>query len=830
MKKNLLILSVMLLPFMLTASDTDSADLSVAMSLPSLSTEGPGAGKRFLEAAPEYAETSIRHQVFLPDDWSPDWKGKKRSWPVVVEYTGNVYPPTGSTGQIEDSALGYGLTGGKWIWIVLPFIAKNLKQHELMWWGDEAATVEYAKLNVPRLCATYGGNPSQVVLCGFSRGAIAVNYIGLHDDDIAKLWCGFMSHDHYDGLQAWPGTTWASSLEVYQKFAGERLRRLKGRPVLISQANESGGTQMIERYIGDRKEIAQFTYLGFAMKSIFREIPNTLFKHTHTDRWMLVASPERQRARAWLAELFSAQEPQPEGWPLTVPGEWDYVNKRFPQRFDLAMPGRYAAANMDTTTGAILPSSWMQQHATLVGRLDALTTSPEIVLIGDSITQNWGNTALMGKSLAAIRPVPAWTSHFPNYLFFNLGQAGGSQTAALWRLKHGGLKGSHGKAMMDPKLAIVNLGVNPLIVSDNYAEMAVGTRRVAEEVRRQLPQCRVLVLAVYPTARKAERVAPLNAAVAKELKPLTDDPTSLITYLDIGAQFLEADGVTLKEQYFHDRLHPNELGYEVISRAIKPTVDALMLQAYGGRPFPTIAVPAEVAGARNVPLPIPITVEDTAGAAGELRVSAVSDLLALVAEEGLVVSGQGGQRTLTLTPKADQGGVARIRIDATNALGQTARQEVLVTIGDPLPPLVIYGDSYENGWKANGGPNPDNTAQVRTGAKSLKVSHADFRVDATKGRGADIQNYRSVTFWLNGGDTGDQKLQLYLCQMGGAFAVMPVPPAEKGTYRKVTIPLDAFRHAGGTELNGLMFKGSGQTELFIDDMTLDPCNPMRMTP
>ena len=541
--------------------------------------------------------------------------------------------------------------------------------------------------------------------------------------------------------------------------------------------------------------------------------------------------PAAEPAQPTATELGDPdREPQPEGWPLTVPAQWDYVNRRFPQRFDLAMPGRYAAANMDTTTGAILPGSWMQQHATLVGRLDALTSSPEIVLIGDSITQNLGNTALMGKSLAATRPVPAWTTHFPNYLFFNLGQAGGSQTAALWRLKHGGLKGSHGAAKLDPKLAIVNLGVNPLIVSDNYAEMAVGTRRVAEEVRKQFPQCRVLVLAVYPTARKAERVAPLNAAVAKELKPLTDDPASLITYLDIGAHFLEADGVTLKEQYFHDRLHPNDLGYEVISMAIKPTVEALMLHAYGGRPFPTLAAPAEIAGARNAPLQIPITVEDSAGEAGELRVSAVSDLPALVAEDGLVVSGQGGLRTLTLTPKPDQGGAARIRIDATNALGQTARQEVQVTIGDPLPPLVIYGDGYENGWKANGGPDPDNTAQVRTGAKSLRVTHTDFRIDAAKGRGADIRNYRSVTFWLHGGDTGGQKMQLYLCQFGGPFAVLPVPPADKGTYRKVTIPLDAFRHAGGKDLNGLMFKGVGEADLYIDDITLDPCNPIRTEP
>jgi len=519
-------------------------------------------------------------------------------------------------------------------------------------------------------------------------------------------------------------------------------------------------------------------------------------------------------------------EPQPEGWPLTVPAQWEYVNRRFKQGSFEPIPGRYQAPNMDPKTGEIQRSSWMMQHAAMVERLDSLTSSPDVVLIGDSITQNWGNTALMGKSLAAIRSVPAWDEHFPNYLFYNSGQAGGAQDTALWRLRHGGLTGSHGKAVVNPKLAIVNLGVNPIIGSEDYARMAVGTRRVAEEVRRQFPECRVLVLAVYPTARKAERVAPLNAAVAAELKPLTDDPQSGIHYLDIGEHFLEADGVTLKEQFFHDRLHPNELGYDVIARAIKPKVDELMQQAYGGRPFPTIKSPTEAAGPRDTPLKIQFEVDDPAGVPGDLKVSAVSELPELFTSEDLVVSGSSNARTLTLNPKPGAGGSARVRIDVANELGQTARKLVLVNIGDPLPPLVVYDDGYDNGWAAKGGPDRDNTRNVRTGEKALKVTHTDFRIDAAKGQGADINNYRSVTFWLHGGDNGGQKMQLYLCQFGGPFAVLPVPLSKKGEYRKVTIPIDVFRHAGGEELNGLMFKGGGEADLYIDDITLDPCNPV----
>jgi len=65
------------------------------------------------------------------------------------------------------------------------------------------------------------------VLCGFSRGAIACNFIGLHDDEIAGLWCGFIAYSHYDGVKRWgfPGSDRESALR--------RLRRLGERPQLV---------------------------------------------------------------------------------------------------------------------------------------------------------------------------------------------------------------------------------------------------------------------------------------------------------------------------------------------------------------------------------------------------------------------------------------------------------------------------------------------------------------------------------------------------------------------------------------------------------------------
>jgi len=64
--------------------------------------------------------------------------------------------------------------------------------------------VRYCVATVRDVCARYAGDPRHVVLCGFSRGAIGCHYLGLHDDQIAALWCGFLCHSQYDGVRRWP--------------------------------------------------------------------------------------------------------------------------------------------------------------------------------------------------------------------------------------------------------------------------------------------------------------------------------------------------------------------------------------------------------------------------------------------------------------------------------------------------------------------------------------------------------------------------------------------------------------------------------------------------
>jgi len=281
------------------ATSLGAADLA----LPPMTSGEPLPGKRATVIAPEYAGSKVRHLIALPDDWTPDWKARGKSWPVIAEYTGNFFPTSGSTGEVEGAALGYGVSRGKAIWVVLPYVAKDHQKNEITWWGDIAATVGYAKTNIPRICAEFGGDPKKVVLCGFSRGAIGVSFLGLHDDDVAKLWCGLWAHDHFDGMLEWKGHAWGSPLARYREEASVRLSRLQGRPLLVSQA----GAQT-RRFI-DALAPSGVTYLTVNMAAHFGTFPNELAKHPHNDRWPLRDGDATTTARAWFECVAASERP-----------------------------------------------------------------------------------------------------------------------------------------------------------------------------------------------------------------------------------------------------------------------------------------------------------------------------------------------------------------------------------------------------------------------------------------------------------------------------------------------------------------------------------------
>ncbi|WP_436714506.1 hypothetical protein U8335_15655 [Roseiconus lacunae] len=262
---------------------SDDRGLSSDLVTPEMSDGSPKSGRRVRVASPEYVGTDVYHALYLPQNWEP--RGR---YPVIVEYTGNKHPVSGSSGEVKDANLGYGISGGRdYIWVSMPYIEQDGKRNATTWWGDKDRTIEYCKVNVPRICRQYGGDPDNVFLCGFSRGAIAISYIGLADDQIASLWKGFFAHDHFDGQRMWayPDSDRGSALR--------RLARLRGRPVLVSGSGND--------FLRDHESLADFTFLPVPVVEIF-DVPEGKVVHPHTDLWMHRDSQYRTAARHWLEQ------------------------------------------------------------------------------------------------------------------------------------------------------------------------------------------------------------------------------------------------------------------------------------------------------------------------------------------------------------------------------------------------------------------------------------------------------------------------------------------------------------------------------------------------
>jgi len=276
----------------------DIRDIPPDLTAPEMTEGEPGPGRRVKQTIAEYAKTGVYHSLYLPTDWQ---SGKR--YPVIVEYAGNggyrnQYGDV-STGLVEGSKLGYGISGGKgFIWVSMPYLSGDGTANVIRWWGtapayDPRPTLDYCKKAVPWICREYGGDPAAVVLAGFSRGAIACNFIGLADDEIALLWRAFVPYSHYDGVNerwGYPGADRAAALE--------RLKRLRGRPQFICMESGPEGPLSLagtRRYLESTGVEAPFTFQATGFRN-------------HDDAWTLRPSPARDALRCWLAAVL--QRPQ----------------------------------------------------------------------------------------------------------------------------------------------------------------------------------------------------------------------------------------------------------------------------------------------------------------------------------------------------------------------------------------------------------------------------------------------------------------------------------------------------------------------------------------
>ena len=240
------------------------------------------------------------------------------------------------------------------------------------------------------------------------------------------------------------------------------------------------------------------------------------------------------------------------------------------------------------------------RHKEFLRRIEQSKGLGDIIFLGDSITHGWEGQK-------------AWKEHFGSFKPVNLG-IGGDQTGhVLWRITDG-----HELDHLSPKAAVIMIGTNN-IGGHSAQQIAGGITAIVEELKRQKPDIKVLVLGVFPRGNAldaelgldqiTESMKPINEELKKETPDVnrlnalvrnlrqqrgTIPPAKLnkkvaeinaiianlcdgktVFYKDIGKEFLDQNG-GLSGEIMPDYLHLNAKGYNIWGKAIKADMERLV--------------------------------------------------------------------------------------------------------------------------------------------------------------------------------------------------------------------------------------------------------------
>ncbi len=205
---------------------------------------------------------------------------------------------------------------------------------------------------------------------------------------------------------------------------------------------------------------------------------------------------------------------------------------------------------------------WLARHLEFV-EVVKNTKDCQVLFLGDSITDYWRTKAL-----------DIWNANFAPLGAVNLGLAGDRTQHLLWRLHNGEL------GALRPKVIVLMIGTNNIglekdkkTVRNATEEIAGGIKANVDYLRGQLPDAKILLLAVFPRGAKdspaRQQVADINQIISR----LADNQH--IFYLDIGDKFLDPDG-SIPKKVMPEMLHPTKQGYQIWADAIKDPLAKLL--------------------------------------------------------------------------------------------------------------------------------------------------------------------------------------------------------------------------------------------------------------
>jgi hypothetical protein len=140
---------------------------------------------------------------------------------------------------------------------------------------------------------------------------------------------------------------------------------------------------------------------------------------------------------------------------------------------------------------------------------------------------------------------------------------------------------------------------------------------------------------------------------------------------------------------------------------------------------------------------------------------------------------------------------------------------------------AIYTDSLQNGWMDWGWAtiNYNNTSPVHSGSRSVAVTIVTNTYQAIYIAHAAFNSsgYSNLTFWINGGASGGQQLQV-VGHAGNAVRLSTnLPALAANTWQQYSIPLATLGVANRTDMDGIWVQdrmGAAQPTFYLDDISL----------
>ncbi len=184
----------------------------------------------------------------------------------------------------------------------------------------------------------------------------------------------------------------------------------------------------------------------------------------------------------------------------------------------------------------------------------------DILFYGDSITDLWNVESDPAGNPGGKRVL---SKYFGDVKVANFGVSGDTTQGILWGLKNGEGQGHKPKAVM------LMIGTNNTGGASG-PEIAEGIGAVVLELRKDFPDARILLLAIFPRGAGPSDPNRRKCEEANKIIARLDDHKHVF-FMNINSRFLDAKGGLIGFRP-GDKLHPVEEGYEIWASAVAPTL------------------------------------------------------------------------------------------------------------------------------------------------------------------------------------------------------------------------------------------------------------------